>query len=136
MAMLSLEIITPEKVLVKEEVDMVEGSGALGEFGILPGHTQFLTILEIGEVRYTKGGTTTSLATSGGFGEVDNDRVTFLLDAGELAEDIDLARAQVAMEEAQERLKELTMDNAEYRRQELALLRAIARIKVASSAKL
>ena len=136
MAMLSLEIITPEKVLVKEEVDMVEGSGALGEFGILPGHTQFLTILEIGEVRYTKGGITTNLATSGGFGEVDNDRVTFLLDAGELAEDIDLARAQVAMEEAQERLKELTMDNAEYRRHELALLRAIARIKVASSAKL
>ena len=136
MAMLSLEIITPEKVLVKEEVDMVEGNGVLGEFGILPGHTQFLTILEIGEVRYTKGGTTTSLSTSGGFGEVDNDKVTFLLDAGELAEDIDLARAQVAMEEAQERLKELTMDNAEYRRQELALLRAIARIKVASSAKL
>ena len=136
MAMLSLEIITPEKVLVKEQVDMVEGSGALGEFGILPGHTQFLTILEIGEVRYTKGGTTTSLSTSGGFGEVDNDKVTFLLDAGELAEDIDLARAQVAMEEAQERLKELTMDNAEYRRHELALLRAIARIKVASSAKL
>jgi F-type H+-transporting ATPase subunit epsilon len=136
MAMLSLEIITPEKVLVKEEVDMVEGSGALGEFGILPGHTQFLTILEIGEVRYTKGGITTSLATSGGFGEVDNDKVTFLLDAGEFAEDIDLARAQVAMEEAQERLKELTMENAEYRRQELALLRAIARIKVASSAKL
>ena len=136
MAMLSLEIITPEKVLVKEEVDMVEGSGALGEFGILPGHTQFLTILEIGEVRYTKGGITTSLATSGGFGEVDNDRVTFLLDAGELAEDIDLARAQVAMEEAQERLKELTMDNAEYRRHELALLRAIARIKVASSVKI
>jgi F-type H+-transporting ATPase subunit epsilon len=136
MAMLSLEIITPEKVLVKEEVDMVEGSGALGEFGILPGHTQFLTILEIGEVRYTKGGITTSLATSGGFGEVDNDKVTFLLDAGEFAEDIDLARAQVAMEEAQERLKELTMDNAEYRRHELALLRAIARIKVASSAKI
>ena len=134
--MLSLEIITPEKVLVKEEVDMVEGSGALGEFGILPGHTQFLTILEIGEVRYTKGGITTSLATSGGFGEVDNDKVTFLLDAGEFAEDIDLARAQVAMEEAQERLKELTMDNAEYRRHELALLRAIARIKVASSAKI
>jgi F-type H+-transporting ATPase subunit epsilon len=136
MAMLSLEIITPEKVLVKEEVDMVEGSGALGEFGILPGHTQFLTILEIGEVRYTKGGITTSLATSGGFGEVDNDKVTFLLDAGEFAEDIDLARAQVAMEEAQERLKELTMDNAEYRRHELALLRAIARIKVASSVKI
>ena len=136
MAMLSLEIITPEKVLVKEEVDMVEGSGALGEFGILPGHTQFLTILEVGEVRYTKGGTTTFLATSGGFAEVVDDKVTFLLDTGEFAEDIDVARAQLAMEETQERLKELSMDTDEYRRQELALLRAIARIKVASSAKL
>jgi F-type H+-transporting ATPase subunit epsilon len=136
MAMLSLEIITPEKVLVKEEVDMVEGSGALGEFGILPGHTQFLTILEVGEVRYTKGGTTTFLATSGGFGEVVDDKVTFLLDTGEFAEDIDVTRAQLAMEETQERLKELSMDTDEYRRQELALLRAIARIKVASSAKL
>lgn len=136
MAMLSLEIITPEKVLVKEEVDMVEGNGVLGEFGILPGHTQFLTILEVGEVRYTKGGTNVCLATSGGFGEVVDDKVTFLLDTGEFPDNIDVARAQLSMEEAQERLKELTVDNAEYRRQELALLRAIARIKVASSAKL
>jgi F-type H+-transporting ATPase subunit epsilon len=134
--MLSLEIITPEKVLVNEEVDMVEANGSLGEFGILPGHTQFLTVLEIGEIRYTKGGKTVCLATSGGFGEVVEDKVTFLLDAGELAEDIDVTRAQLAMEEAQERLKELSMDTAEYRRQELALLRSIARIKVASSARL
>jgi F-type H+-transporting ATPase subunit epsilon len=133
MAMLSLEIITPEKVLVKEEVDMVEANGSLGEFGILPGHTHFLTTLEIGEVRYTKGEKTTSLAASGGFGEVIDDKVTFLLDSGEMAEEIDLARAQLAMEEAQAMLKELTMDTAEYRRQELALLRAIARIKVASA---
>ena len=133
MAMLSLEIITPEKVLVNEEVDMVEGNGVLGEFGILPGHTQFLTILEIGEVRYMKGGKTACLATSGGFGEVVDDKVTFLLDTGEFPEDIDMARAQLSMEEAQERLKELSMDTAEYRRQELSLLRAIARIKVASA---
>ena len=133
MAMLSLEIITPEKVLVKEDVDMVEANGALGEFGILPGHTEYLTILEIGEVRYMKGGKTMSIATGGGFGEVVNDKVTFLLDSGELAEDIDLEKAQYDMEEAQEMLKTLTMDTAEYRRQELALLKAIAKLKVASS---
>jgi F-type H+-transporting ATPase subunit epsilon len=133
MAMLSLEIITPEKVLVKEDVDMVEANGALGEFGILPGHTEYLTILEIGEVRYMKGGKTMSIATGGGFGEVIDDKVTFLLDSGELAEDIDLEKAQIDMEEAQEMLKTLTMDTAEYRRQELALLRAIAKLKVASS---
>lgn len=132
MAVLSLEIITPEKVLVNEDVDMVEASGALGEFGILPGHRQFLTILEVGEVRYTKGATTTSLATSGGVGEVVDDKVTFLLDTGEFAEDIDLARAQLALEEAQEKLKDLSIETAEYRKQELALLRALARIKVAS----
>jgi len=133
MAMLSLEIITPEQVLVKEDVDMVEATGATGEFGVLPGHTEFLTILEIGEIRYMKDGKTTSLAAGGGFGEIVNDKVTFLVDSGELAEDIDLARAQVAFEEAQEILKTMTIDTAEYRRQELALLRAIARLKVASS---
>lgn len=133
MAMLSLEIITPEKVLVKEDVDMVEANGALGEFGILPGHTEYLTILEIGEVRYMKGGKTMSIATGSGFGEVIDDKVTFLLDSGELAEDIDLEKTQFDMEEAQEMLKTLTMDTAEYRRQELALLRAIAKLKVASS---
>lgn len=136
MAMLSLEIITPEKVLVKEDVDMVEANGTLGEFGILPGHTEFLTTLEIGEVRYTKDGKTTALATSGGVAEVVNDKITLLLDTGELAEHIDVARAQVAMDEAQERLKQMTIEDAEYRKYELALLRAIARIKVASARKL
>ncbi|WP_038002354.1 F0F1 ATP synthase subunit epsilon [Syntrophorhabdus aromaticivorans] len=130
--MLNLEIITPEKVLVSEEVDMVEAKGSLGEFGVLPGHIQFLTVLEIGEVRYTKDGKTSYLATSGGFGEVADDKVTFLLDTAEFADDIDLERAKIAMEEAQERLKELEMDTAEYRMYELALLRALARLQVAS----
>lgn len=136
MAILSLEIITPEKVLVKEEVDMVEATGSLGEFGILPGHTEFLTALEIGEVRYMKDGKTTTLAMSGGIAEVVNDKVTLLLDTGELAEHIDVARAQIAMDEAQERLKELTIETTDYRKYELALLRAITRIKVASARKL
>jgi F-type H+-transporting ATPase subunit epsilon len=130
--MLNLEIITPEKVLVSEEVDMVEAKGSLGEFGVLPGHIQFLTVLEIGEVRYTKDGKTSYLATSGGFGEVADDKVTFLLDTAEFADDIDLERAKIAMEEAQERLKELEMDTAEYRMYEIALLRALARLQVAS----
>ena len=136
MAMLSLEIITTEKVLVKEDVDMVEANGSLGEFGILPGHTEFLTTLDIGEVRYMKDGKTFTLATSGGIAEVVNDKITLLLDTGELAGDIDLARAQVAHDEAQERLKELTIDTSDYRKYELALLRAITRIKVASARKL
>jgi F-type H+-transporting ATPase subunit epsilon len=130
-SVLNLEIITAEKVLVNEEVDMVEAKGSLGEFGILPGHVQFLTLLEIGEVRYLKGGKTSYLATSGGFGEVADDKVTFLLDTAEFADEIDLERAKIAMEEAQDRLKELEMDTAEYRIHELALHRALARLQVA-----
>ena len=83
-------------------------------------------------MRYTKDGKTSYLATSGGFGEVADDKVTFLLDTAEFADDIDLERAKIAMEEAQERLKELEMDTAEYRMYELALLRALARLQVAS----
>jgi F-type H+-transporting ATPase subunit epsilon len=129
---LSLEIITPERVVVRDEVDMVEGRGALGEFGILPGHARFLTILDIGEVRYMKDGVTKHLAASGGFGEVAQDKVTFLLDTAELAEEIDIERARRAEQKAETALRELNLEGTDYRRHELALLRAIARIKVAS----
>jgi F-type H+-transporting ATPase subunit epsilon len=121
--MLNLEIITPEQTVVKEEVDMVEAKGAYGEFGILPGHTQFLTTLEIGEIRYIKDGATTFLSASGGFAEVVEDKVVMLLDTAELAEDIDVERAKRAMERA---------ESAQYLMYEMALFRAIARISVAS----
>ena len=132
MDVLNLEIITPERVLVREEVDSVEAQGALGEFGILPGHTQFLTTLSIGEVRYTIGNKTLSLAASGGFAEVAENKVTLLLDTAELADEIDVDRAKRAMERAEATLKSMTMDHSDFRRQELALYRAIARIGVAS----
>ena len=83
--MLNLEIITPEQTVVKEEVDMVEAKGANGEFGILPGHTQFLTTLDIGEIRYMKDGVTTYLSASNGFAEVVEDKVVMLLDTAEPA---------------------------------------------------
>ena len=129
--MLSLEIITPEKTVVKDEVDVVEATGAEGEFGIMPGHTQFLTVLKVGEIRYRKGNETVYLASSGGFAEVVEDKVTLLLDTAERAQDIDVARAKKAMERAEELLKSLTYDQAEYKLMEMALLRAIARIVVA-----
>jgi F-type H+-transporting ATPase subunit epsilon len=130
--MLNLEIITPEQTVVKEEVDMVEAKGAYGEFGILPGHTQFLTTLEIGEIRYIKDGATTFLSASGGFAEVVEDKVVMLLDTAELAEDIDVERAKRAMERAESALKDSPFDHAQYLMYEMALFRAIARISVAS----
>ena len=130
--MLSLEIITPERTLVKEEVDLVEAKGMFGEFGVLPGHTQFLTTLDIGEVRYTRDGVTHYISSSGGFAEVVEDKVTLLLDTAESAEDIDVDRARKALERAEEALKALTFDNKEYFIYEMALFRAIARISVAA----
>jgi F-type H+-transporting ATPase subunit epsilon len=130
--MLNLEIITPERVLVHEEVDMVEANGSLGEFGILPGHIQFLTMLEIGEVRYMKGGKATYIATSGGFAEVIDDKVTFLVETAEFAGEVDVERAKKAMERAESTLKSLSFDHSEYKIHEMALFRAIARISVAS----
>ncbi|MHB8111620.1 MAG: F0F1 ATP synthase subunit epsilon [Syntrophorhabdaceae bacterium] len=130
--MLSLEIITPEKTVVKDEVDLVEATGAEGEFGIMPGHTQFLTNLKIGEIRYKKGGETVYLASSGGFAEVVEDKVTLLVDTAEKAHEIDVERAKKAMERAESLLRTTSYDQTEYRMMEMALLRAIARIGVAS----
>ena len=129
--MLSLEIITPEKTVVKDEVDVVEATGAEGEFGIMPGHTQFLTALAIGEIRYKKGNETVYLASSGGFAEVVEDKVTLLVDTAERSHEIDVDRAKRAMERAESALKTMTYDEAEYRLLEMALHRAIARIGVA-----
>ena len=134
MGSLHLEVITPERVMVKEEVDMVEAKGALGEFGILPGHINFLTSIVPGELRYMRDGKTTHLATSGGFAEVVSDQVTFLLDTAEFAGEIDVRRAERAKERAESALsaKDLSSDDKDYKVLELALQRAIARISAAS----
>ena len=129
---LHLEIITPDRVMVSEDVDTVEASGALGEFGILPGHINFLTSIVPGEIHYTSGNKTRHIAASVGFAEVVENKVTFLLETAEFAEEIDVARATRARERAESALKDLSFDHADYRLQELALLRAIARISAAS----
>jgi len=130
--MLNLEIITPRKLLVHEEVEMVEATGELGEFGILPGHIKFLTTLDAGEIRYMKGGRTKHLFAGCGFGEVVDDRIVFLVDTAEFAEEIDVEMAERTIKWAESVLKEISMDSSEYRLYELALLRSIARISVAS----
>jgi F-type H+-transporting ATPase subunit epsilon len=133
LSMLSFEVITPEKLLVHEEVDMVEATGELGEFGVLPGHVKFLTKIGIGEMRYLKDGKTKYIATSGGFGEVVEDKVTFLVETAEFAEEIDLERAKQAKERAESTLKDISEDTTEdIRIYELALERAVSRISAAS----
>jgi F-type H+-transporting ATPase subunit epsilon len=132
MEKLHLEIITPEKLLVREDADLVEAPGTAGEFGVLPGHVAFLSTLNHGEVRFSNEGRTRFIATSGGFAEVRDNTVLLLLDTAEFGEEIDLARAQRARERAEAALQGLTLEQEEYAALQATLLRALARIATAS----
>ena len=132
MGKLNLEVVTPEKVLVSSEADMVVAPGTMGEFGILEGHVPFLSGILPGELRFTIDGKTERFAVMDGFLEVSNDKVSVLVDAAESANDIDIERARKAMERARERLaKERGVEDVDFIRAEAALKRAISRLKVA-----
>jgi F-type H+-transporting ATPase subunit epsilon len=132
MEKLKLEVVTPAKVVVKADVDMVVAPGTQGEFGVLPGHVLFLSGLIPGELRYTSGTEKEFLAVSGGFAEISDDRVSILVDAAEKASDIDVERAKRAAERAKERMaKDRAREDIDFRRAEAALQRALVRLKVA-----
>jgi F-type H+-transporting ATPase subunit epsilon len=136
MGTLHLEVVTPNKVLVSQDVETVVAPGLMGEFGVLEGHVPFLTGIVPGEVRYTASGKTERFAVSGGFAEVSNNKVSVLVNAAEKATEIDLQRARAAMERARDRLaKERGAEDTDFLRAEVALKRAIARIKVAEKIK-
>ena len=123
-----LELVTPERLLLSEEVDEVVAPGYEGEFGVLPGHTQFLAILNIGMMWYRKGSAVTRLALGGGFAEVNHDRVVVMADTAERTDEIDVARAQRARDRAEARLKELSMDDETYKKAYADLQRALVRM--------
>ncbi len=129
---IKLEVVTPEKYVVSEEAQIVMAPGTLGEFGVLSGHTPFLTSLDIGKVRYRNAGGNESLVfVSGGFAEALPDRVTILAESAELGDQIDYERARAAYERAQQRLNE--QQNIDSARARAALNRAMARMKIAES---
>ena len=131
MANLRLELVTPEKVMVSQEVDSVVAPGGMGEFGVLPGHVPFLSGLVPGELRYTHQGKTETFAISTGFAEISDNKVSILVDSAERGREIDLERARKALERARQRLaRERGADDIDFVRAEAALKRAIARIKV------
>lgn len=131
-----LDIVTAERLVFSEDVDMVIAPGVLGQLGILPHHTPLMTVLQPGEIRIKKGGEEISLAVTGGFLEVRPDRIIVLADAAERAEEIDEARAEAAKRRAQERLVEKRRNRDEESQAEAALHRAIARLKVAEKVKI
>lgn len=132
MGKLNLEVVTPAGITADVKADIVVAPGTEGEFGVLPGHINFLSGIVPGELRYKNGEKTEYIAISSGFAEVSNDKVSILVDSGEIAHEIDIERAQSAMDRAKERLsnKRDTAD-IDFFRAEAALQRAISRIKVA-----
>ena len=124
-----LEIITPDTVLVSEEVDSLEAPGTHGEFQVMADHTPFLTALTIGALNFTRTGAKTCLSISGGFCEVMPDKTVILAQTAERSDQIDKERAMSARDRANERLQSHAPD-IDASRAELALKRAINRIHV------
>jgi len=128
---LKLEMVTPYKQVLSEEVDEIVMPGQMGELGILPGHTPLLTTLKVGEFSYRKGGSSFHVAVNWGYVEVEEDTVIVLAETAEPADEIDMARAKAALGRAEEALKKLDPEDKDYRIMEAALERAMIRIQVA-----
>ena len=126
-----LNIVTADRTVLTEEVDMVIAPGAAGELGILPHHAPLLTTLKPGEMRVLRNGEWDYLAVAGGFMQVDQRGVTILADAAERVEEIDEARAEEARRRAVSELEAAADDVMARAEAQAALLRAIARISVA-----
>lgn len=132
--LLKLEVVTPEKYVVSETAAIVMAPGTLGEFGVLSGHTPFLTSLKPGKITYKDAsGKERMVFVSGGFAEALPDRVTILAESAERRRDIDIDRARAALERAQKRLAEEKAENVNFQRAKAALYRAIERIKIAET---
>jgi len=127
---LTLEVVTPERQVLHEDVDSIQLPGLDGYLGILPGHAPLLTELGAGVLRFEKGGETRYATALGGFAEVLADRVIVLAESAELAEEIDLGRAEAARERALKRLQEKAGE-VDFQRAQLALQRSLMRIQVA-----
>ncbi|NLW06640.1 MAG: F0F1 ATP synthase subunit epsilon [Clostridia bacterium] len=131
MPALMLEVITPEKIVLKTEAASVTAPGIQGYLGVLPRHAPLITPLKAGVVTYSREGSEAErLAVSGGFLEAGADRVVILADTAEKATDIDVERARQAKERAEKRLRERPA-NLDVARAEAALQRALARLKAA-----
>lgn len=129
---LKLEMVTPYKRVLSEEVDEVTAPGTVGEFGVLPDHTSLLTTLKVGELTYNKDGETFHVAVNWGYVEVEDNVMTVLVETAEPADQIDLERAKAALGRAEEALKKLTSEDKEFKIMECALERALIRVQVAS----
>ncbi len=127
-----LEVVTPQRLIISEEVEELVAPGQEGSFGVWPGHTPFMTTLKIGELSYKKGQQERFLTVSCGYAEVRPDKAIILVETAERPEEIDLARAEQAKVRAEERLRSFGDETIDHARAQAALERALARMAVAA----
>jgi len=128
---IDLQVLTPDRGIIRDRVDEVEIPGLEGYFGVLPGHRPMLASLTVGELWYRKGDEKIYLAIAYGFAEVLPDRVTILARLAERAEDIDVDRADAARRRAEERLTKPQSD-IDYERARAALTKSLMRLQVSA----
>jgi len=131
---IQLEVVTPERRVLAEAVDSVNVPGTNGELGILPGHTPLISQLQTGVLSFTQGGTTHRLHVSGGFVEVNADRVSVLAEIAERPEEIDAARARLAREHAEKTLSAFTGTEEDFELARARLERSVVRLQLATGA--
>ena len=131
---LTLEVVTPDGLLMRDEVDSVQAPGSEGSFGVLPGHTPMLTMLGAGEIVYRKGAEVGRIVCLFGFCEVLPDRVHIMAEGGELAAEIDIAKAERAKAQAAERMK-MVKDEEGFNEAQADYVKAVARLSVATHTK-
>lgn len=126
-----LEVVTPAGAVVSEDVDIVNAPGYGGDFGVLANHAPFLSTIKIGLLTYEQGKERKSLMISGGFSEVSNNKITFLVESAEFGSEINVDRAMKAKERAEKRLAQAARQDENFNqvRAEAALQRALARLK-------
>jgi len=137
MAQIHLEVVTPTGPVISDDVDIVTAPGVGGEFGVLANHAPFLSTIKTGTLSYKKEKNTKYLMVSGGFSEVSNNKITFLVESAEFGHEIDVDRALLARERAEKRISQAQSQSEKINRTraEAALQRAIARIRTAELAK-
>ena len=128
-----LEIVTPEKLAFSGNVELVTIPGSEGQFGVLKGHTPFLSLVDIGELNFVQEGKRFYYAVNTGYAEVASNKVTVLVETAESADAIDKERALRAKERAQSELSRITpVESDDYEKMRVTLMRAVARLNVAS----
>jgi F-type H+-transporting ATPase subunit epsilon len=130
---LQLEVVTPERRVLAEEVNSVTLPGRAGEMQILPGHAALIAELKTGVLSYNQAGATHQLHVSGGFIEVSDDRVSVLAEIAERPEEIDAARARLTREHTEKQLSSWSGTEEDFEKARAKLERSMVRIQLASS---